>query len=99
MNEHAKVQLELGSHTDCRGPSIYNLDLSNRRALTAANYIKARISNPDRISYKGYGETVLKVNCPCEGLIKSNCSISDNQLNRRTEFMVKSLNVSTGDRK
>lgn len=99
MNEHAKVQLELGSHTDCRGPSIYNLDLSNRRALSAANYIKARISNPERISYKGYGETALKVNCPCEGLIKSNCSNSDNQLNRRTEFMVKSLNVSTGDKK
>jgi outer membrane protein OmpA-like peptidoglycan-associated protein len=99
MNKHEKVELELGSHTDCRGPSFYNLDLSNRRALSAANYIKARISNPDRISFKGYGETNLKVNCPCEGIIKSNCSISDNQLNRRTEFMVKSLNISTGNNK
>ena len=99
MNKHEKVELELGSHTDCRGPSIYNLDLSNRRALSAANYIKARISNPERIAIKGYGESSLKVNCPCEGIIRSNCSNNDNQLNRRTEFMVKSLNISTGDNK
>ena len=99
MNKHEKIELELGSHTDCRGPSIYNLDLSNRRALSAANYIKARISNPERITFKGYGESALKVNCPCEGIVKSNCSISDNQLNRRTEFMVKSLSISTGDNK
>ena len=96
MNKHAKIEIELGSHTDCRGPKIYNLDLSNRRALSAANYIKARISSPDRISYKGYGETMMKVNCPCEGRIRSKCSEEENQLNRRTEFTIKSLNISTG---
>jgi outer membrane protein OmpA-like peptidoglycan-associated protein len=99
MNKHQKLELELGSHTDCRGPSIYNLDLSNRRALSAANYIKARIVSPERITSKGFGESNLKVNCPCEGKIKSNCSPTDNQLNRRTEFIVKSLNVSTGGNK
>jgi outer membrane protein OmpA-like peptidoglycan-associated protein len=96
MNKHAKIEIELGSHTDCRGPKLYNLDLSNRRALSAANYIKARISNPDRISFKGYGETVLKVDCPCEGKIRSKCTEEENQLNRRTEFTIKSLNISTG---
>ncbi|MFM6934603.1 MAG: OmpA family protein [Flavobacteriales bacterium] len=95
MNKHTKIEIELGSHTDCRGPKVYNLDLSNRRALSAANYIKARISNPDRISYKGYGETKLKVDCPCEGRLRSACSEEDNQLNRRTEFTIKSLNIST----
>jgi len=91
MNKHAKIQIELNSHTDCRGSKIYNLDLSNRRALSAANYIKERISNPDRISCKGYGETMMKVDCPCEDLIRSKCSEEENQLNRRTEFTVKSL--------
>jgi outer membrane protein OmpA-like peptidoglycan-associated protein len=95
MNKHGKIEIELGSHTDCRGPKIYNLDLSNRRALSAANYIKARISNPDRITYKGYGETMMKADCPCEGLIRSKCSEEENQLNRRTEFTIKSLNIST----
>lgn len=96
MNKHAKIEIELGSHTDCRGPKIYNLDLSNRRALSAANYVKARISNPERITYKGYGETMMKVDCPCEGRIRSKCSEEENQLNRRTEFTIKSLNISTG---
>lgn len=99
MNKHPKIEVELGSHTDCRGPSIYNQDLSNRRALNAANYIKARISSPDRITYKGYGETQLKVDCPCEGRIRSKCSDEENQLNRRTEFIIKSLNISTGSAK
>lgn len=99
MNKHPKIEVELGSHTDCRGPAIYNQDLSNRRAVNAANYIKARISNPDRITYKGYGETQLKVDCPCEGRIRSKCSDEENQLNRRTEFIIKSLNISTGSAK
>ena len=99
MNKHAKIEVELGSHTDCRGPVIYNQTLSNRRATNAANYIKARISNPERITYKGYGETVLKVDCPCEGRIRSKCSDEENQLNRRTEFIIKSLNITTGSAK
>lgn len=95
MNKHAKIEVELGSHTDCRGPSAYNQGLSDRRALTAANYIKSRISKPERISYKGYGETQLKVDCPCEDGGRSACSDKENQLNRRTEFIIKSLNIST----
>jgi outer membrane protein OmpA-like peptidoglycan-associated protein len=96
MNKHAKIDIELGSHTDCRGPKVYNLDLSNRRAMSASSYVKARISNPDRISFKGYGETMMKVDCPCEGRIRSKCSEEENQLNRRTEFTIKSLNITTG---
>jgi hypothetical protein len=63
--------------------------------MTAANYIKARISKPERISYKGYGETQLKVDCPCEDGGRTACSEKENQLNRRTEFIIKSLNIST----
>lgn len=99
MNKHPKIEVELGSHTDCRGPAIYNQYLSDRRATNAANYIKARISNPERITYKGYGETELKVDCPCEGKVRSKCSDEENQLNRRTEFIIKSLNITTGSAK
>jgi outer membrane protein OmpA-like peptidoglycan-associated protein len=95
MNKHAKIEVELGSHTDCRGPATYNQGLSDRRAMTAANYIKARISKPERISYKGYGETQLKVDCPCEDGGRTACSEKENHLNRRTEFIIKSLTIST----
>lgn len=84
MNENPEVKIELGSHTDCRGSSSYNLRLSKKRAKSAAGYIAERISNPERISSNGYGETKLLNDCKCS----SKCSKEDHQLNRRTEFII-----------
>jgi hypothetical protein len=40
----------------------------------------------------------LKAACPCEGRkAKSDCSDEQHQLNRRTEFIIKSLKISTRD--
>lgn len=97
MNKHAKIEVELGSHTDCKGTDAYNQKLSNARALNAANYIKARISKPERITFKGYGEAQPKMICACEGEPGKACTDQENQLNRRTEFIIKSLNISTGN--
>lgn len=95
MNQYPEIKVELGSHTDCRGSVNYNQKLSNKRAENAANYIKSRISNSDRITYMGYGESMLRTNCPCEGNQQSPCSDADHDLNRRTEFIIKSLKFST----
>lgn len=81
MNQNPEIKVELGSHTDSRGIDIYNQWLSQKRAETAANYIAKRITNPSRITYKGYGESKLKNNC-------TKCSESDHQINRRTEFVI-----------
>ncbi len=88
MNEYPSMQIELGSHTDCRSSIASNLKLSDNRAKASAEYIKKRISNPERIYGKGYGESKLKVDCPCEGTVKSNCSEEEHQKNRRTEFII-----------
>ena len=88
MNEYPTMELELGSHTDCRSSIASNLKLSYNRAKASAEYIKKQISNPQRIYGKGYGESKLIVDCPCEGKVKSNCSEEDHQKNRRTEFIV-----------
>jgi outer membrane protein OmpA-like peptidoglycan-associated protein len=88
MNEYPTMQIELGSHTDCRSSIAFNKTLSDNRAVASADYIKKRISNPQRINGKGYGESKLKVNCPCEGTVKSNCSEDEHQKNRRTEFII-----------
>lgn len=88
MNEYPNMVIELSSYTDCRGASIYNLKLSDRRAKSSAHYIKTRISNPTRIYGDGYGETRLINNCHCEGSNKSNCSEEEHQQNRRTEFKI-----------
>lgn len=88
MNENPTIKIELGSHTDCRASKSYNMRLSQRRAVSSANYIKKRITNPERIYGKGYGETQLLNGCECEGNVKSDCSDEEHQLNRRTEFRI-----------
>jgi outer membrane protein OmpA-like peptidoglycan-associated protein len=88
MNQYPTMVIELGSHTDCRGSIASNTTLSDKRAKASAEYIKARITNPERIYGKGYGESKLKVDCPCEGTVKSTCSEDEHQKNRRTEFII-----------
>lgn len=88
MNKYEHLVVELGSHTDCRGSKAYNERLSDNRAKASVQYIKERITNPERIYGKGYGEYRLLNSCECEGSLKSNCSKEAHQLNRRTEFRV-----------
>ncbi len=88
MNEYPTLEIELGSHTDCRSSYKFNMDLSTKRAKASAEYIKKRISRPERIYGKGYGESQLLTNCPCEGAVKSSCTEEEHQMNRRTEFKI-----------
>ena len=88
MNEYPTMVIELGSHTDCRSSIKFNQTLSSNRAKSSANYIKQRITNPSRISGKGYGESRLLNDCGCEGAVKSDCTEEQHQLNRRTEFII-----------
>jgi outer membrane protein OmpA-like peptidoglycan-associated protein len=88
MNKYPDMVVELGSHTDCRDNKEYNQVLSNKRAKASADYIKARITKPERIYGKGYGETKLVNGCACEGVVISDCSEEDHQKNRRTEFII-----------
>ncbi len=91
MNAYPDIEIEIGSHTDCRASKSYNKALSSRRATSSMNYIKKRITKPSRITGKGYGEDKLLVDCPCEGSVKSDCSEAKHQKNRRTEFKI--LNI------
>lgn len=93
MNKYPNMVVELGSHTDCRASYKYNESLSDRRAKSSAAYIKTKITNPDRIYGKGYGESKLLNGCECEGTVKSDCSEEEHEKNRRTEFKV----ISVGD--
>lgn len=88
MNDNPTIKIELGSHTDCRSSYDYNMKLSDRRAKSSAEYIQKRITNPERIYGKGYGESILVNDCECEGKVKSKCSEEEHQANRRTEFKI-----------
>ncbi len=88
MNAYPNMVVELGSHTDCRGIKEYNQVLSDKRAKASAEYIKARITNPERIYGKGYGKSKLVNNCACDANLVSYCTEEQHQLNRRTEFVI-----------
>lgn len=84
MNDNPAVKIEIRSHTDSRGPKHYNQWLSEMRANTAAEYLKSKVSSPDRISFKGFGESELLK--PCGDGVK--CSDEEHYQNRRTEFII-----------
>ena len=88
MNDYPTMVVELGSHTDCRASQTYNRNLSDRRAKSSASFIKERISKPERIYGKGFGESKLKNKCECEGSRIVPCSEEEHQENRRTEFLI-----------
>lgn len=68
MIKYPKLNAELGSHTDCRATMDYNVNLAQRRADSAVNYLVNRWKiDPKRLSAKGYGETQLINDCKCEG--------------------------------
>ena len=87
MKETPAIRIELGSHTDSRADDVYNDELSQKRAETAANYIVAHGISRDRITAKGYGERQLVNGCGND--VK--CTEEEHQANRRTEFKVVSI--------
>lgn len=84
MKENPEINIELSSHTDCRGKDKYNMTLSQKRAESAVNYIISQGISSSRIYAKGYGESKLLNHCD-DGVI---CTEDEHQMNRRTEFKV-----------
>lgn len=78
------IEIELSSHTDSRGGDAYNLDLSEKRAKSAVDYIISQGITSNRIIHKGYGEMALLNKCS-NGV---QCASEEHQANRRTELKV-----------
>jgi outer membrane protein OmpA-like peptidoglycan-associated protein len=91
MNKYPNMIVEIRSHTDCRASAAYNLKLSQNRANAAVAYLISRGISPARMTAKGYGESVLKNGCSCEGGLTSTCTEEEHQKNRRTEFKILKL--------
>ncbi|MDP4710076.1 MAG: OmpA family protein [Saprospiraceae bacterium] len=77
------INIQLSSHTDCRGGSAYNEQLSQRRAISAVEYLISKGISPDRLAAKGYGESLPAVDCIC-----ARCTEEQHQTNRRTTFTI-----------
>ncbi|MFY8110095.1 MAG: OmpA family protein [Bacteroidia bacterium] len=98
LNKYPNVRIELGSHTDCRADSAYNINLSQRRADSAVAYIISKGIDSLRIVSRGYGENQLVNGCACEGPNEAiqgrKCSEEEHQLNRRTTVKFLDLNYT-----
>lgn len=77
------IRIQLGSHTDCRGATRYNEDLSQKRAQSAVDYLIASGIDPARLVARGYGESQPEVDCIC-----ARCTEDEHQANRRTTFKI-----------
>ena len=82
MNKYESIVLRAESHTDARGSATYNQKLSERRALTTAQYVISKGITAERITGVGMGETTPVNDCG------TRCSEDEYQMNRRSEFII-----------
>jgi peptidoglycan-associated lipoprotein len=80
LKDNPNIRIELSSHTDDRASDAYNLDLSQRRAESAVEYLVSQGIERDRMVARGYGESQL--------IIPNATTEEEHQRNRRTEFKV-----------
>ena len=92
LNKYPTMTIDIRSHTDCRATAAYNERLSENRAQSTRQYLIDNGVAADRLTAKGYGESRLVNDCGCEPTNDSNCSEAEHQLNRRSEFIVTSIN-------
>lgn len=80
--EFPKIQsIQIEAHTDSQGSDAYNLDLSNRRAESAKQYLVRKGISATQIKAQGFGEVrPIETNATAEGRSK----------NRRVEFLIES---------
>ncbi len=84
LRDNPTFVIEIASHTDSRADSLYNIDLSQRRAQSVVNYLVSKDIERERLVPKGYGESRLLNDCK-DGV---ECTEEQHQLNRRTSFSV-----------
>jgi outer membrane protein OmpA-like peptidoglycan-associated protein len=84
LQQQPGISIELASHTDARGNSYYNEELSQRRANGVVEYLVTRGIERSRLKPTGYGESELRNRCT-DGV---SCTEQEHARNRRTELRI-----------
>jgi len=79
LNEYKDTNIELQGHTDSKGSLAYNQKLSEERASSVSGYLDTRGVDVNRLTIRGFGETVPKYD---------NESATGRTENRRVEFLI-----------
>jgi outer membrane protein OmpA-like peptidoglycan-associated protein len=79
LKDNKSVNVEIQGHTDDVGADEANMALSMDRAFSVMEFLLELSINPERLSFKGYGETSPKF---------SNDNSDNRSKNRRTDFLI-----------
>jgi OOP family OmpA-OmpF porin len=79
MNRHPSMTAHCDGHTDSIGTEAYNMQLGQRRADSACDYIASQGISSSRLTTKSYGESMPAA---------SNDTESGRAENRRVEIIV-----------
>jgi len=79
LKENPNLNVEIAGHTDSKGTDEYNQKLSENRAKSVYEYFISKGVKANRLSYKGYGESMP---------IATNDTDEGRQLNRRVELKI-----------
>ncbi|HMI04778.1 MAG TPA: OmpA family protein [Pedobacter sp.] len=82
LKNNSRISIEIQGHTDNVGNEADNKKLSLMRAKAVYDYLTAQKIAPERMAYKGFGETAPVVNNETE---------NNRKQNRRTSFVITSL--------
>jgi outer membrane protein OmpA-like peptidoglycan-associated protein len=82
LKKYNRTVVDVFGHTDSTGNDNYNFELSQRRALSVANYLSAQGVDSRRFAVTGFGETRP---------IASNATDSGRAQNRRVEIQLTPL--------
>ncbi len=79
LNTYPDTNIELQGHTDSKGSEAYNQTLSEKRASVVSTYLTGQGIKTERITTKGFGESVPKYDNETE---------EGRAQNRRVEFLI-----------
>ena len=86
LSQYKQTYIDVYGHTDSTGSDAYNQTLSERRAVSVADYLASRGVQPARIGTRGFGKTQP---------IASNDTDAGRAANRRVE--IKIVPIREGD--
>jgi OmpA-OmpF porin, OOP family len=79
LNENPQIRIEISGHTDNTGTPAYNQQLSEKRALAVYNFLLKNGVNAEKLTSRGFGQTMPK---------GTNDTEQGRQINRRIEFQI-----------
>lgn len=82
VNKYNRTVVDIYGHTDSTGSAAYNLQLSERRAMSVASYLSAQGVDARRFAVTGFGDTRP---------IASNATSEGRAQNRRVEIQLSPL--------